>query len=599
MPLLSSNHSARPAAKALVTAALLSTALLAAVPAAAQTAPSDSAMVNLVRALVAQGVISKAKGDELMAQAEAEAAKARAGAAAGAGTGAVAGAAAGTIRVPYVPETVREQIKTELKNEVLAQAKAEGWASPEAAAPDWTKRITIGGDLRVRSFSEFYSRSNSDQIVDFAAINDQAPFDIFGPVIPTLNSRKDRSTADFRLRLNIKAQVSDELAVDLQLATGDDRSPISVSETLGGGLRPRNFWVQKAAIVATPNDWSKIWLGRFSNPFTSHSLVTERVALMFDNDLAFDGGAAEANVGKALDIGFDATVRGGAFPIDFGNRNYVSTQFDKTNYPVKWFYSGQLELGKKFENDLEIQGSVAYHNFQNVQGQLSLPCLTYQGQTECSTDGYRPNFIRKGNTLSPLRSIVVDPSQPPGIPQPQPQVFAPTFDYDVLHLSGEVSFPLAEKLVTRVTGQYLNNLAFKKSDLCRNGDAGAPFNNAVSTVDSPPPGTTVCSSVTPDRFIGGNEGYQVGVQIGTPKLKTWGDWSATLAYRYLESDATLDAFTDSDFHLGGTNTKGFIIGAEAGLAKNMVLGARWLSGNEVDGEPFAIDVLQVELVVSF
>ncbi|KPF78554.1 hypothetical protein IP88_03425 [alpha proteobacterium AAP81b] len=563
-----------------------------AAPAPAATAPSDSAMVNLVRALVAQKAITEAQGNALIAQAEAEAAAARA--AREAAPAGIAAAPPGTIRVPYVPDTVRTQIKEELKREVLAEAKAERWAAPDAAAPEWTQRITIGGDLRVRYYGEYYSNQNSNQIIDFEQINLQGPYDVFNnPVLPFLNSRQNRNTADFRLRLNIGAKITDRLAVDLQLATGDDRSPISVSDSLGGGLRPRNFWVQRAAIIAKPTDWSRVWAGRFTNPFTSAALTTERVTLLFDNDLAFDGIAAEANIGKALGQDFNATVRGGLFPIDLGGRNYPSTSQDKIAYPAKYFYSGQLELEHKF-GGVDVQASIAYHDFKNIQGQLSEPCLVYLGAVECSTDGFRPNFQRKGNTLSPLRRIAVDPTLPSGQVQPQPQFFAPTFGFRVLHLSAEANVPVWDKTFVKVTGQYINNLAFKRSDICRNGIAGQPFNNGGDGGDG-----NICSATNATPFVGGNQGYQIGLALGTAKIKTRGDWSLNLGYRYLESDAILDSLTDSDFHLGGTNNKGFIVGAEVGIAKNLVVGGRWLSANEIAGEPYAIDVLQIEMVASF
>ena len=77
------------------------------------------------------------------------------------------------------------------------------------------------------------------------------------------------------------------------------------------------------------------------------------------------------------------------------------------------------------------------------------------------------------------------------------------------------------------------------------------------------------------------------------------DWQLSLAYRYLEADATVDAFTDSDFHLGGTNNKGFILGAQYGLGKNTWLSARWMSSNEISGLPLAVDVLQLYFNAKF
>ncbi len=60
-----------------------------------------------------------------------------------------------------------------------------------------------------------------------------------------------------------------------------------------------------------------------------------------------------------------------------------------------------------------------------------------------------------------------------------------------------------------------------------------------------------------------------------------------------------DAFTDSDFHLGGTNAKGYFIGGAFAPYRNVTIGGRWLSANEIVGDPFAIDVLQLDLNVAF
>jgi hypothetical protein len=73
----------------------------------------------------------------------------------------------------------------------------------------------------------------------------------------------------------------------------------------------------------------------------------------------------------------------------------------------------------------------------------------------------------------------------------------------------------------------------------------------------------------------------------------------SLNYKYLEADAVVDAFTDSDFHLGGTNAKGWILGVDIGLAKNYWIAAKWLTSNEVSGPPLAIDVLQFDINARF
>src|ERR1700753_1923014 len=87
--------------------------------------------------------------------------------------------------------------------------------------------------------------------------------------------------------------------------------------------------------------------------------------------------------------------------------------------------------------------------------------------------------------------------------------------------------------------------------------------------------------------------------FGSPVVDKTGQWNLTASYRHIQPDALLDAFTDSDFHLGGPNAKGWTIGASYGLTRNPVIGARGLSSSEVSGPPFKVDLLQVDMSVHF
>lgn len=546
----------------------------------AASAPSESAMVNLVRMLVDQGVLTKEKGQALMAQAQREATAAREGKP----QADLPAPAPGTIRVPYVPETVRQQIKNELRTEVLAQAKQEGWASKDQAAPEWTRRITLSGDVRIRSQSDLFSKTNSNLIPDFNAFNVNGPTDLQNGPLRFLNTRRDKiNQLRFRARLNVLAQVSDKVQVGLQLASGDDNSPISLNSSLGGGLAKRSLWLQQAYVKLTPTPWSKISAGRFANPF----LFTD---LLFDEDLAFDGVAAEVKAGTALGKDWDISLRGGAFPLDFGNPNFPTTSFDKSKIPQRYLFSGQIEAGYKVTDDVEIRVAGAYHHFTHMQGRLSAPCDTFNGAVECSTDYERPFFLRKGNTLGPLRNIFDR-----GVPsQPIPQFAGLAFNYHILDVNAEVRFPVSDTIGAVVHGNYLRNLAFKRRDVCRYGAAGEPFNNGGANGDG-----HFCGTANPTSFVGGNQGYEASLTLGHRNVTKWGQWQMKAGYRYLESDAVLDSLTDANFHLGGTNSKGYFLGGKMGLFPGTTLGAKWMSANEIKGEALSIDVFQMDLEAHF
>ena len=113
--------------------------------------------------------------------------------------------------------------------------------------------------------------------------------------------------------------------------------------------------------------------------------------------------------------------------------------------------------------------------------------------------------------------------------------------------------------------------------------------------------------------------YQASVGFGTEKLDKRGDWQAGFTWRRLERDAWPDAFTDTTWHLGGTNYKGYSVGAQYAFDTKATLGLRFTSTRNLDdgvrflaipGDPLSIsgnlssaplkiDVLQLEANLRF
>src|ERR1700760_502769 len=132
--------------------------------AAPAAVPSQSVVINLIRLLVQEGVLTQDKANALIRQAQDEAAAAARGQPAVVNTppGTPKVAEAGkpqSVRVPYIPEVVRKQIRDEVKQEVLAQAKAENWAAPDQF-PDWVKSVRISGDFRLRQEWDVFDKRN-------------------------------------------------------------------------------------------------------------------------------------------------------------------------------------------------------------------------------------------------------------------------------------------------------------------------------------------------------------------------------------------------------------------------------------------------------
>ncbi|WP_409318303.1 putative porin [Pseudomonas sp. KCJK9016] len=543
--------------------------------AAAAPAPSENATINLIRLLVEQGILKQDKADALIAQAQNEAAQARQAAAS---TAVAAGpvAAPGDVRVQYVPAAVREQIRDQVKAEVMATARQENWAAPNTF-PDWASRISFDGDIRLRDESRYYSGSNSNEIVDFAKLNNNGPYDVnpnsSTALPPLLNTREDRTNV-FRLRarLGMKAEISPQWTAGIRIGTGSDNNPVSTTQNLGGGFAKKDIWLDQGYLTWKPSDQLTLTGGRFANPFMSTDML-------YSNDLNFDGVAAIFDHKLSRDWSVFGTV--GAFPVDYTNDTTTSNGFDKEESDNKWLYGAQIGAKWAINSNHRLKGALAYYRFDDIEGQRSSPCEPWAGAPGCDSDGTRAAFMQKGNSVFLLRDITPNPLNPTTTPQPQFVGLASEFNLLDLNLVWDADLPADFKL--RSQGNYIHNLGYDEGDM-RKRSAGQLVNNLDSN----------------GNIESGANAWMVQFTLGNAlDLKKQGDWNLFAGYKYIQPDALPDGFNDSSFHLGGTNAKGYILGGNYGLAKNVYATGRWMSTEAVYGAPFDIDVLQLEINTRF
>ncbi|MFP0197549.1 MULTISPECIES: putative porin [Pseudomonas] len=543
--------------------------------AAAAPAPSENATINLIRLLVEQGILKQDKADALIAQAQNEAAQAKQAAAS---TAVAAGpvAAPGDVRVQYVPAAVRDQIRDQVKAEVMATAKQENWAAPNTF-PDWASRISFDGDIRLRDESRYYSGNNSNEIVDFAKLNNNGPYDVnpnsSTALPPLLNTREDRENL-FRLRarLGMKAEISPQWTAGIRIGTGSDNNPVSTTQNLGGGFSKKDIWLDQGYLTWKPSDELTLTGGRFANPFMSTDML-------YSNDLNFDGVAAIFDHKLSRDWGVFGTV--GAFPVDYTNDTTTSNGFDKEESDNKWLYGAQIGAKWAINSNNRLKGALAYYRFDDIEGQRSSPCEPWAGAPGCDSDGTRAAFMQKGNSVFLLRDITPNPLNPSTTPQPQFVGLASEFNLLDLNVVWDADLPEDFKL--RSQGNYIHNLGYDEGDM-RKRSAGQLVNNLDSN----------------GNIESGANAWMVQFTLGNAlELKKQGDWNLFAGYKYIQPDALPDGFNDSSFHLGGTNAKGYFLGGNYGLAKNVYATGRWLSSEAVYGAPFDIDVMQLEINTRF
>lgn len=508
-------------------------------------------LVNLVETLVQEGVLTREKADAILRKALAKPGTETAPAAAQAPT-APEGAPPkpGEVRVPYVPEVVKEQIREQVRADVMVQAKKEHWGVP-GALPEWLDRISWDGDVRLRWQKDSFARSNVPlTYLNYQNINNKRtinlqPQDLF------LNTTEDRDRLRLRLRLGMTAKVNDETTAAAQITTGSLINPVSTTQTLGNSLDPYQLVLSQGYLkYRSSSSAFSLWGGRMPNPWFGTDLV-------WANDLSFDGIAAKLRprqIGAAADTehDFDPFITVGVFPIQ-------EVELSRSD---KWLYAAQLGFDWALQNESRFKFGLAYYDYQHIAGQ-SQPVLDSR-----SLDYTAPQFMQKGNTLYLINNDT----------DPNAALYGLASDFREVNATASLDIASFDPTHLILTADYVKNIGYDKDAILQRTGDGALATNPIE------PHT---------------KGYHLKFTVGWPETDKRGRWQAFAAYKHLERDAVLDAFTDPDFHLGGTDAKGWILGGSYGLQDNAWLTLRYLSADAIDGPPLGIDVLQLDLNAKF
>ncbi|OAM90058.1 putative porin [Termitidicoccus mucosus] len=543
-----------------------------AAPAAETAPPSESVALNLVRLLVQEGVISQEKADGLIQKAEAGARQAASAAPVS------VPAADGTVRVTYVPETVRQQLREDIRQDVMRQAREENWADPREV-PAWVKKLRLTGDIRFRYDGSFFPAGNDTTgYPNFNSINRGSPYNASptNTVLPPLNNvDQDRERLRLRARLALDADLGEGFSAGLRLATGSDSSPVSTNQSLGsdGFGAKYALWLDRAFVKYDVPGLKEgklaVTAGRFENPFFATDLI-------WDDDLGFDGIVIQGSrrLGR-----FNTFATLGLFPVYNTDFNFSSRQPEKFKSDDKWLYGAQVGVEIGLAQNLDLKLGAAWYDYTNIAGKRSRPL--YNPNDDGDSDTRRPSFAQKGNTYMELRdnAYFTDPASP-WYGQNQ-QYYGLATPFSELAITARVDYRRFDPLHLRLELELVKNLDYDEARI----NAVVPQNNLATGGYG--------------RVDGGDLGWLARLSFGHPVLEQRWDWNAFIGYKYLETDAVLDAFTDSDFGLGGTNLEGFMLGASLGLSKSVTARLRWLSADHVSGSPYAADVLQVDLNAKF
>jgi hypothetical protein len=592
-------------------------------PAVSGPAPdtvSTSFAVNLLKRLVKRGILTQEDADELTKEAQADAATARAqsqadaAAASQAVVSQVTEKAAemappptsdDTIRVPYVPDIVKQQITDEVKADVMKQARAENWAAPRAI-PDWVPRFRFSGDIRTRYEGDFFPNTNDNTgaFPNFNAINTGAPFDVAGTEFSPQNDvDQDRERFRERARIGVDVDLEDGFTAGIRLASGQDDSPVTENQTLGlanqgqgGDFSKYSIWLDRAFLkyeFQADGDANKdfsVTVGRMDNPFFSTSMIWAR-------DLGFDGLALQGRYPVAR--GVVPFLTAGAFPVFDTDFNFASNQPAKYESEDKYLFAGQLGADWTINKDLNAKLAGAYYYFYNIEGHLSSPFTPLTTADAGSTDDSRPSFAQNGNTYFPIRDIVPTAENDFGTID-QFQYYGLATPFRELDFTGQLNYDHFAPVRVSLIGEFTKNLAFNYASVAAvavNNRGAAPPTSTSAAPITLPNGTVIAPPTPLGKFLGGDTAWIITLKVGDAALEKLWDWDFDVGYRYVQSDAVVDGFNDADFGapLTGTNLKGYTVGGDLALGKRVWLGLHLMSADSIIGPPYKSDIVQFDI----
>lgn len=482
-------------------------------------APSN---IELIKMLVDKGVISVDEAKKIIADENAKKAPDNT-----------------TLRVTHVPEAVREDIankvradvKQDVTGEVLAKAKTEGWGIA-GALPDWLRLLKLSGDFRLRVQQDTFGSDNAAlSVIDYQVVNEKGSRTKAAEKA-FINTTEDRLRLRNRLRLQLDAKINDAIDFRTRLATGNAQDPVSTNQTQGNYGEKQAIALDQAFVAGRFFDRQlDIKLGRMPSPFVASDLV-------WDADLAFEGitSAWTLKPKKNNEAGVSATFLAGVFPI----------QEVELSPQDKWLYSMEASINWQQANNNKLRVALGYFAFDNIAGEKN-------SLDSKLTDYSAPKNMQRGNSVFNIRSS--------SAPSSADELFALAADVNDLDLTLVYDIPTASGQHVILSADYVTNIGYDE--------------NAVAAVMAQP------NSAEPN-YAQQTDGYKLAVLWGVPKPSKRGDWNVDFAYRHLERDAVLDAFTDSDFLLGGTDNKGYVISGEYSVLDNTNIKLSFLSASSIN-----------------
>jgi hypothetical protein len=353
---------------------------------------------------------------------------------------------------------------------------------------------------------------------------------------------KDRIRQRFRLRFGMKVKPTDEMEFGIKLASGTANDPISNNQTFTGDFTFKDINIANAYIKLTPS--KSIGLDRpWLTVMGGKFDQPMYVPQWSPNMLVWDRDLTPEGFFESLKLvdAKDGILRGVALNLG----QWIFQENSNTGEAAIYGFQGvgNLAFGNVVWNDYEYVDPSSIAVDRNTNSSLNITnTVTLSDGTVVGGTPASPSVDDEGNPITIVKL---------------------NNGFNILDIGTDLQIPTGfPAFPLRPFGDFANNTKASNND----------------------------------------NGYQGGLAIGL--YKDPGDYFFSYSYEYLETDAVMSAFSDSDFgRNGGTNTKAHILQAGYVLSKNLsLLSTAWIDKpiENVSGRNPNTDVRwQVDVVGKF
>jgi Putative porin len=348
----------------------------------------------------------------------------------------------------------------------------------------------------------------------------------------------------------------------IRISSGESPNPTVPFVALSNAFRPDAFGIDQAWAMVRPfddRDRLQLVIGRMKNPFWRGSVGTVRTQLVWDDDVNPAGAALTGQIYKSTTGSFPFTIE------DTVAYMQIQSLLDSRFVGLTGVVGGvgdQLRFLSKY-----VDASLTYYEWFNLNTGLSVP-------TSQPALGYV-------SPQTPASAFLLLP----GLQQTNTEVnYGPAggtatgfldSTYKILNPTAEVHVPLKNPTLgdpdAYVLLDYAHNF-LPNHVLTAQGNLASP--NAATCASCTPVQTAGTQNKNATQYSNG-VGVTLGTRLGDKTYqRNLHPMNVWVTYRYVQSDAVLSTFSDSDLG-AGSGYRGFALGTNYRIFKNLMASVQY------------------------